>query len=221
MSLGIIARITELVLNYMVHFSYAAVFFVIILGSVGIPIPEELVLLIAGYLSSIGVMNIFGVIGIAIIATTIADNISYWIGRKKGVHILRSSLAVRIFLSPRRLAKIERHFARHGGKIVLFARFMLGFRMISYIIAGSSKMPWRTFQKYNIIGVAIWVPFVTLVGYVLSSGFLAAWRYAEKAQYVILALIIVVVVGYLFLRKFRRKVEGEDDGSEPYSSELK
>ena len=211
MSQRLIAQLTAFVMNYIVHFSYAAVFFVIILGSIGIPIPEELVLLIAGYLASLGVMNLFVVIGVAMLATTIADNISYWIGRRKGVHILRSSIAARLFFSPRRLAKLERHFARHGGKIVFFARFLLGFRMISFIMAGSSQMPWRTFQKYNLLGVAVWVPFVILVGYVLSSGFLIAWRYAEKAQYVILALIIVVVIGYLFLRKFKKKTEEKED----------
>ena len=195
------------VLTYTLHFSYLAIFVMIVLGSVGIPIPEELILLVAGYLSSRGFMNLFIVILVATVATIAADNISYWIGRKKGVSFLRSSFAARIFFSPRRLARIEHHFKKHGGKTVLLARFLLGFRMISFIIAGSSQMPWKTFIKYNIIGACIWVPAVILIGYIVSSGIFVIWEYFENLKHIIAALLIIGLLGYFFLRRFKKKEE--------------
>jgi len=205
MALGLFDLLMHFVINYAIQFGYFAIFAMIVLGSFGIPIPEELILLVSGYLSSLGVMNIYVVIIVATIATIVADNVSYWIGRKKGVHVLRSSIAARIFFSPRRLSKIERYFKRHGGKTVLIARFLLGFRMISFIFAGSSKMPWIQFQKYNVLGAIIWVPFVTLVGYFVSSGFIAVFEYAENVKYILLALFVILVAGYFFLKKFKKE----------------
>jgi len=174
-------------------------------GTIGIPIPHELVLLLAGYFASIGILNLFWVILICILASLLSDNISFWIGKKKGVQILRSNLAQRIYFTPKRLKKIENYFHIHGGKTILLTRFMLGFRGLSFIFAGSSNMRWGTFQKYNLIGTIIWIPFVIIVGYLFSWTIILFWKYSSYIKYIMIPLVIVIIGGYLFVRNFRKK----------------
>jgi len=70
-----------------------------------------------------------------------------------------------IFLTPERLDKAEKFFARHGGKIVTIARFIDGLRQANGIVAGLAKMPWWRFLTFNAIGRVLWVGVWTSIGY--------------------------------------------------------
>ena len=63
---------------------YAAIFLMVILGNMGLPVPEETVLTLGGYLASRGVTRLHWVVVIGVISAVIGDNIGYWLGRRYG-----------------------------------------------------------------------------------------------------------------------------------------
>ena len=70
-----------------------------------------------------------------------------------------------VFLTPERLDKAEAFFNRHGGKIIVIARFIEGLRQANGIIAGITGMHWLRFLAFNALGAALWVGTWVSVGY--------------------------------------------------------
>jgi hypothetical protein len=105
------------------------------------------------------------------------DNIGFAIG-----HFGGRALAVRwgryIFLTEERLDRGESFFNRHGGKIIVAARFIEGLRQANGIIAGISGMRWRRFLVFNALGAALWVGTWVSLGY---QGMAAAWAHWAAA----------------------------------------
>jgi membrane protein YqaA with SNARE-associated domain len=133
------------------HWGYLAVGFLIFIEDFGVPSPGETVLIAASVYAGAGRLNIVavGVIGFA--AAVLGDNVGYAIGRFGGrTLVLRFGRYV--MLTPERLAGAESFFTRHGGKIVIVARFIEGLRQANGIIAGLTKMPWPRFLAFNALG---------------------------------------------------------------------
>src|SRR5258706_2619567 len=101
----------------------------------GIPLPEDLTLLGAGYLAWRGDAPLPLMYGVGWIGIIAGDSCMYWIGRRLGPRIFRHRL-LSAHLTPPRRARIERFFARHGAKSVLFARALAGARAAFYLVAG-------------------------------------------------------------------------------------
>jgi membrane protein DedA with SNARE-associated domain len=185
------------------HYGYWAVGTLIMLEDFGIPVPGETVLIAASIYAGDGKMNIVAVGIIATLAAVVGDNIGYAIGRFGGRElVLRYGRYV--FLTRERLERAEAFFARHGGKIVVFARFIEGLRQANGIIAGIAGMPWRRFLVFNALGAALWVGVWTSLGYLAGSHITTIYNQVTKySLYVLIALGVVVVA--LILRHVRRR----------------
>lgn len=96
------------------------------------------------------------------------DQIGYWVGCEGG-RPLALKWGRYVLITPERLARAESFFARHGGKAVFLARFVAGLRVFGTLVAGISRMHWRTFFVYNALGGATWVTIFVLVGYLLGG----------------------------------------------------
>ena len=117
------------------HWGYLAVGFLLLVEDFGVPAPGETVLIAASVYAGAGRLNIVavGVIGFA--AAVAGDNVGYAIGRFGGrALVLRFGRYV--ILTGDRLDRAESFFTRHGGKIVIVARFIEGLRQANGIIAG-------------------------------------------------------------------------------------
>src|SRR3954453_19376330 len=119
---------------------------------------------------------IFGIFG-----AIVGDQIGYWVGREGGrPFVLR--WGHHVFITPKRLARAERFFARHGGKAVFLARFVAGLRVFGALVAGISRMRWRTFFFYNALGGATWAAAAVLVGYLVGGSFDLVLRWVGRAS---------------------------------------
>ena len=76
-------------------------------------------------------------------------------------------------LTPERLERVEGFFLRHGGKAVFAARFFSVSCVLGALIAGISRMRWKTFSLYSVLGGMVWVAAVVLAGYFASKWLLA------------------------------------------------
>jgi membrane protein DedA with SNARE-associated domain/membrane-associated phospholipid phosphatase len=189
----------ERILSLIEHYGYLVVLFGVMLESTGVPLPGETILLAAGVLVQRGHLDLWDAIVFGILGAVMGDQIGYWVGREGGRRfVLRWGRY--LFISPERLARAEAFFGRHGGKAVFLARFFSGLRVFGALVAGTSRMRWGTFLIYNVLGGAVWVTGVVLLGYFLGSSLGLVERWLGRATLVLVALLAVVVAFYLGYR---------------------
>ena len=185
------------------HYGYWAVGAVVLVEDFGVPAPGETILIAAGVYAGAGQLNVVAVAVIAFAAAVVGDNIGYLIGHTGGRAFVHR-WGRYVFVTPERFQKAEEFFARHGGKIVVVARFVEGLRQVNGIIAGTSGMPWPRFLVFNAVGAALWVGLWTSLAYVTGSHITAV--YDEISRYQLYALIALgVLVAALVLRHLLRR----------------
>jgi membrane protein DedA with SNARE-associated domain len=152
------------------HWGYVALFLFVVLGNVGIPVPETCVLWVAGFLIWQHRFSLPAVLGIGIIAAVVGDNCGYWIGRRFGQTVVaRYGQWVR--LTPERIAKTRGFLARYGPVGVFGARFVTGLRFLAGPLAGSGGLPPLPFLTANVLGALVYVPLTVGEGYAAGYGF--------------------------------------------------
>lgn len=189
----------EQILSLLEQYGYLIVFFGVALESIGVPLPGETILIASGVAVQQGHLDLGDVIFFGILGAVIGDQIGYWAGREGGrPFVLRWGRY--LWVTPERLARAEAFFARHGGKAVFLARFVAGLRVFGALVAGISRMHWRTFALYNVLGGVVWATAAILVGYLLGGSLGLVERWVGRATGVFVDLLVVAILSYLTYR---------------------
>jgi membrane protein DedA with SNARE-associated domain len=179
---------------------YIAVGAVVLLESMGVPLPGEIVLVSAALLAASGVGSPVGVAIGASAGAIIGDSIGYLIGHRGGRPLLvRLGRRFPRHFGPDELERAERIFNRWGVWAVFFGRFVALLRILAGPLAGALRVPYRKFLAANASGGIIWATGTTVVVYSLG---VAAEAWLERFSWV--ALVVVVLFGIattLFLRR--------------------
>lgn len=146
---------------------YPALLLLLILTGVGSPIPEDLLLLTAGYLVFTDVFQWPLALVISAIGVVVSDLMLYSAGRHLACRSTRWSDG-RV-LSPERLQRTTRWFARLGHGVVFIARLTPGTRALVFLTAGARAVPVWSFLRYDAMGAALWVPAMLAVGYATGT----------------------------------------------------
>ena len=188
----------DYILSLIGQYGYLIVFVGVMLESIGVPLPGETILLASGFLVQQGALDLGDAIAFGILGAVIGDQIGYWVGREGGrPFVLRWGRYV--LITPERLGRAERFFTRHGGKAVFLARFVAGLRVFGALVAGISRMHWRTFFFYNALGGATWATAAVLVGYLVGGSIDLVEQWVGRASIllaILLALAIALYLGY-------------------------
>jgi membrane protein DedA with SNARE-associated domain/membrane-associated phospholipid phosphatase len=189
----------DYILSLIGQYGYLVVFVGVMLESIGIPLPGETILIASGVMVQRGYLDLGDAIVFGILGAVVGDQIGYWVGREGGrPFVLR--WGPYILITPERLAKAEGFFARHGGKAVFLARFIAGLRVFGALVAGVSRMPWRTFFFYNALGGALWATAAVLVGYLLGGSLDLVERWVGRTSLLLLILLVVALAFYAAYR---------------------
>jgi len=175
----------------------------VLIEDFGVPVPGETVLILAAVYAGAGRLNIGLVVLLGFVGALLGDNIGFAIGHFGG-RPLAERYGRYIFLTPERLEKATGFFERHGGKIIIVARFIEGLRQANGIIAGISGLRWTRFLVFNAIGAALWVAVWTSVGYFSGSHIDTIYATATRYDKYLLIAVVLVVAGYVALRMRRR-----------------
>ena len=188
------------------RWGYLAVAGVIGVESFGVPAPGQTIMVAAAIYAGAGRLNVFAVAAIAFVAAVLGDNIGYWIGVRGGRRLVHR-FGRYIFITPDRLDRAERFFARRGNRIVVVARFIDGLRQLNGVIAGITAMPWRTFLIYNAIGAALWVGWWTTISYFLGTHLVVIIEHVHRYKWWAIAVLVVALAAYVVLhvRHIRRR----------------
>src|SRR3954449_13019743 len=187
------------------RWGYLAVAGMIGVESFGVPAPGQTIMVAAAIYAGAGRLNIYAVAAIAFVAAVLGDNIGYWIGVRGGRRFVHR-FGRYFMLTPERLERAERFFARRGGRIVVVARFIDGLRQLNGVIAGITAMPWRSFLLYNAIGAALWVGWWVTVSYFLGTHLVEIIEHVHKYKWYALVTIVLAAGTYvtLHVRHVRR-----------------
>lgn len=169
---------------------------------VGIVFPGETALLVAGVFCQRGVLNIWLMIPIAVVAAVLGDSVGFEFGKKFGPSLRNSRLGR--FVGEHRWAKVDAFIHRHGGKAVLLGRLTALFRALVPSMAGMSGMHYRTFIIWNIAGGLIWAPSCVVLGYYFSKSLDVVGRTLTWAPFALIGLVALV---YIALHLRRRRME--------------
>ncbi|MFI7539923.1 DedA family protein [Actinoplanes sp. NPDC049599] len=186
------------------RWGYLAIAGVIGVESFGVPAPGQTIMVAAAIYSSWGRLDIFAVAAISFVAAVLGDNIGYWIGVRGGRRAVHR-FGKYIFITPARLERAERFFARRGNRIVVVARFIDGLRQLNGVIAGITAMPWRTFLIYNTIGAALWVGWWCTISYLLGTHLVEIIEQLHKYLYWAIAAGVLAAGGYVWWHLRRRR----------------
>jgi len=200
-------HLTELLHDY----GYSLVGLVVGLEAMGLPLPgESLVIAAALYAGSTHQLSIPFVVAAAAAGAIIGDNIGYLIGRMIGLRLLRR-YGHYVLLPPERLEVGRRLFAKHGGKVVLFGRFIAILRTLAALLAGANGMPWPRFLVANAVGGIAWACLYGFGAYALGKEITKLQGPFAIAAGVVAVIVITTMVIYT-RRKEKRLTEASKRG---------
>lgn len=126
------------------HFPYLGLFILLILGTLGLPFPEDGILLLSGFLTAQDVIKPFPTFLIIYSGLLMTDFLLYSVGRKYGRRLVEHKRFQKIITNDR-LAKLEEKFKKWGTLVVFFGRHILGLRAQIFLVAGVMRMSWKKF----------------------------------------------------------------------------
>jgi undecaprenyl-diphosphatase len=172
---------------------------------VGLVFPGETAVLLGGAVAGQGQTSIVITIAIVWFCAWAGDTCSFFIGQRLGRDfILKHGPKVRI--THERFEQVEEYLQRHGGKTILVGRFVGLVRALAPFIAGSSRLPYRAFVPYSILGTGLWASAFCLLGYLLSNSLDKATEIAGRGI-LVFGLVVGVTVAAVVITRYLRVPE--------------
>jgi membrane protein DedA with SNARE-associated domain/rhodanese-related sulfurtransferase len=182
------------VTQFLVRHGGLVLFAAVFAEQAGLPIPAVPVLLAAGALAGAGKMNLAMALGLGVIACLLGDLIWYYLGRHRGVQVLK--VLCRISLEPDSCVRqTENFFIRHGTRSLILAKFIPGLSTVTPALAGLFKVNVGRFLLYNGLGALLWTAAFIAPGYLFSDQL--EWVAAQAARFG--SSLVVLVAGALAL----------------------
>lgn len=197
------SELTLFLLSYSAQFIYVGIFLILFISGLGLPIPEEITLLTAGFLVYLEIIQLYPTIITIFIGVLIGDLALYSIGRRWGQGILTHGYMHRFF-SESRLEKVRHFFRKHGNKTIFIARFISGFRVAAFLTAGSMGMKPGKVLLYDFFACLVYVPLLMALAYYFGGRIQLLTDYVSRANFLIkVGLIVggVIGLGYYLLKK--------------------
>jgi membrane-associated protein len=127
--------------------------------------PGDSLIFVSGAFAAVGSMNIFILFFVFLLAAILGDSVNYFIGKYFGVSVFEK---YRLF-SKEHLDKTKKFYEKHGGKTIIYARFIPFIRTFAPFVAGIGKMKYSKFISFNIIGAFLWVTLFLLAGFFFGT----------------------------------------------------
>lgn len=204
--------ILDAILEQLEYWGYWIVLLVTFLENsafVGLIMPGDVTLLVAGLLASQGRLTLWLLILVASIGAILGDSTGYFIGRYGGIRFIRR-FGRYFFFKESHLEKTQRYFDTHGGKTILFGRFVAVIKSLGPVAAGIGRMPYPTFLFYNVIGSILSVALYLTLGYFFGESWELISDWIGRGGAIAFGVIAVVAVVVWFVRRRRRAEEDPD-----------
>jgi membrane protein DedA with SNARE-associated domain len=197
----------ELILGWIAHYGYVGLFGLLMLGIVGLPIPDETLLLFTGYLIFKHEFAPLPAFAAGFLGSICGISVSYAIGRALGVYVA-ARVGHLFHLEPDQLDHVRAWYERHGKYGLVLSYFIPGIRHLAAYIAGSSNLPLPVFAPFAYLGGFLWSSSFISIGYLLGD----EWRQTSAAihRYLVIGAVIAGVVlagAFVYWRRRAAKTE--------------
>jgi len=209
------------------RFGYAGIILLLVLGGLGLPVPEEAPIIIAAMLAKKGVLWGPAALAACVVGVLVGDFVVYFLGYYFGEKVLGFRLT-RKFLTRAREAQIKGYFSRHGVKILILGRFAVGFRTAAYLTAGILRLPPLKLLVTDLFAVALSTPLMFALGWIFARQIEVGLR---EAQHYATAGVVAALLVWLLVRYYRARrragqpigppvLEGDDADARPPHDDL-
>jgi len=199
----------EWITTWIATYGYVAIFFLLMLGIVGLPIPDETIMVYCGFLISKGTLNPVGVAIAAVAGSWCGITVSYFLGRTLGVGVVHR-FGKYMHVTDERLEKVNEWFRKAGHWTLFIGYYIAGVRHFTALVAGTSRLNFGTFALYAWSGGLVWVGIFLTLGYYLGE----KWQVIADAIHRDLlwaSLVLLGLVGIVLLIRWkRRKIAAAD-----------
>lgn len=190
------------------HHAYLGILGLLLLASLGVPIPEELPIISAGVLSQAGYARWWLALPVCLLGVLSGDVILYWVGHHWGEHVLDWHI-VRRLLSRDREQWLKDAYRRHAIKTIVMARHIMGFRAAAFLTAGIARVSFWKFLVTDAAAALGGVPFSFALAYFFADqveAIVADMHRAERWLALGGVLVLAAVLG-MMARRWTRQVE--------------
>jgi membrane protein DedA with SNARE-associated domain len=179
----------------------------VLLETVFPPLPSEVVLPLAGFLSSQGAISLPLVVLTATAGAWLGALLLYGLGARLGLERSIRALAKLPLVDREDFERASRWFERHGRASIFFGRLIPGVRSLISLPAGAARMPLVTFTLFTLAGSGVWNALLIGAGAALGASYGTVERYADVLNYLVYAAL-AALVGWLVVRRVRRGRSG-------------
>jgi len=190
--------------SFIEHLPYLGVVLILLIAGFGVPIPEDLPLIIGGVMCGTNHADIRIMLPLTFVAVMGADLTMFTLGRWHGDRLRRLPV-LRRYLSDERLAKVADAYHAHVGKTLFTSRFMVGLRTPMFFTAGSVGISYWKLILYDGIAAVISVPVWVMAGYYGAAHKEVIVEFARDLRWAITASIIAAIVAVVIIRYLRRR----------------
>lgn len=192
---------------WITHYGYAGIFSLLALGIVGLPIPDETLLVFVGYLIFRGKLHTVPAFVSAFAGAVCGITLSYGLGRGFGAYLVPRWHRF-LHLSPERLERVQDWFRRSGRWVLVFGYYVPGVRHLTAYVAGTSGLPFPAFAVFAYVGGFVWSLSFISFGYFLGEGWNGGQIHLERNLRIIAGTAVAGILLYLWLRRGKARAAG-------------
>lgn len=191
-------------LHWICRYGYEAIFFLLMFGIIGLPIPDEVLLTFSGYLVLKGQLALAPTIASAFLGSICGISVSYSIGRTGGSFLVRK-YGSRLHVTQEKIDRVH-EWLEHTGKWGLFIGYFIpGVRHLTALVAGTSRLRYPVFAAYAYAGGLFWSSTFISTGFFLGKEWMGIS--ASIHRWILIAVTVggcMLLVYYLLKRKIHK-----------------
>ena len=211
---GIESDVASFIKHLLETVGYPGIFLAMLIEGSGVPLPSEITMPLAGFLTTASQHFRFSLVWVIAIGTAgelAGGFIGYGIGRFGGRPLLER-YGKWIMISPHDIDVGSARFDKYGGLVVLIGRLLPAVRSYISIVAGISEMDLRQFFVFSLIGSLVWCSVLAILGHQLGNNWTSISASTRPYEVPITAALAIAIVAYVAFRVFRHLSSGSADG---------
>jgi membrane protein DedA with SNARE-associated domain len=186
------------------RFPYIGIFFLLILGDIGLPFPEDATLILSGFLISQKVTKPLPTLLVVYSGLLLTDFSLYWVGKKYGRRVVEHKTFRRI-LSAERLSRIEEKFKKWGIFVVFIGRHFLGIRAQIFLAAGVMRMSPLKFIMADAASAILTITLMVGIGFLGGNSIQILQKDVKRVEHIGILILAILLSGWVIYRYFRNK----------------